>query len=229
MPDLERRSILDFDPSARLELRASDNGPGTVVGPLVLYDDVATLPFGQERFARGVFGDLASLDLFANRMHIREQTLANTGAGLRIYEDEKGVYGEVDLLDDMYGEMTAKQVASGRLRGKSVEFRMFKDDYIDGVRVVQEARLYGWGIVDKPAYPRSVAAMRSWTEYRAEYGLETRQTTAAERFGDNQRPCRRRQDTAGPGSYCGVAGRRAGTNRRRLPKPVRGPAAGVAW
>ena len=33
MADLERRSILDFDPSARLELRASDTGPGTVVGP----------------------------------------------------------------------------------------------------------------------------------------------------------------------------------------------------
>ena len=199
-----------------------------MVGPLVLYDDVATLPFGQERFARGAFGDLASLDLFANRMHIREQTLANTGAGLRIYEDEKGVYGEVDLLDDMYGEMTAKQVASGRLRGKSVEFRTFKDDYIDGVRVVQEARLYGWGIVDKPAYPRSVAAMRSWTEYRAEYGLEARQTTAAERSVIISGPAGAGKTQRAQELIAELQAEGLEPHRGRLPKPVRGPAAGVS-
>ena len=180
MPELERRSILDFDPEARLELRASDTGPGTVVGPVVKYGDLATLPFGQERILPGAFGDLTTADLFVNRMHMREQTLANTGAGLRIDDNVERLHAETELIDDMYGEMTAKQVKNGRLRGHSIEFRTYEDDYIDGVRVIKKARLYGFGIVDKPAYPQSVANMRSWTEYRSEYGLELRQQQAAE-------------------------------------------------
>ena len=69
MADLERRSILDFDPEARLELRASDTGPGTVVGPVLRYGDIATLPFGQEYILPKAFGDLSTADLFVNRMH----------------------------------------------------------------------------------------------------------------------------------------------------------------
>ena len=181
MPDLERRSILDFDPEARLELRASDTGPGTVVGPVLHYGDVATLPFGQERILPGAFGDLSTADLFVNRMHMREQTLANTGAGLTIDDNAERLHAETELIDDMYGEMTAKQVKNGRLRGHSIEFRTLEDDFLDGIRIIKRARLYGFGIVDKPAYPQSVANMRSWAEYRSEYGLEVRQQTATER------------------------------------------------
>ena len=181
MPDLERRSILDFDPEARLELRASDAGPGTVVGPVLRYGDVATLPFGQERILPGAFGDLSTADLFVNRMHMREQTLANTGAGLTIDDNAERLHAETELIDDMYGEMTAKQVKNGRLRGHSIEFRTLEDDFLDGIRIIKRARLYGFGIVDKPAYPQSVANMRSWAEYRSEYGLELRQQAATER------------------------------------------------
>ena len=122
MPELEHRSILDFDPDARLELRASDTGPGTIIGPVLRYGDVATLPFGRERILPGAFGDLSTADLFVDRMHIREQTLANTGAGLTIDDNAERLYAETELIDDMYGEMTAKQVRSGRLRGQSVAF-----------------------------------------------------------------------------------------------------------
>ena len=54
--------------------------------------------------------------------------------------------------------------------------------YIDGVRVVKQGRLYGWGVVDKPAYPQSVAAMRSLGRipFRVR-ARKVRQTTAAER------------------------------------------------
>ena len=31
--------------------------------------------------------------------------------------------------------------------------------------------MYGFGVVDKPAYPGSVATMKRWDEYRTEYGL----------------------------------------------------------
>ena len=62
-----------------------------------------------------------------------------------------------------------------------LRFRTLEDDFLDGERIIKKARLYGFGIVDKPAYPQSVAAMRSWEEYRSAYGLEVRQQKAAER------------------------------------------------
>ena len=129
----------------------------------------------------GAFGDLSTAELYADRMHQRDQPLANTYAGLRIDDNADRLYGEIDLPNTSYGRDTREEVKTGRLRGLSIAFRAFEDDYIDGVRVVKQGRLYGWGVVDKPAYPQSVAAMRSWAEYRSEYGLEVRQQRAAER------------------------------------------------
>ena len=39
-----------------------------------------------------------------------------------------------------------------------------------GHRIISKAKLYGFGVVDRPAYPGSVAAMRSWNEYRLAHG-----------------------------------------------------------
>ena len=174
MPELEYR----FGP---LQYRESaDGGMGTVAGTVIRYGDVATLPFGQERVLPGAFGDLSTAELYANRMHQRDQPLANTYAGLRIADSAELLSGEVDLPNTSYGRDAQEEVKTGRLRGLSIEFRTLDDDYIDGIRVIKQARLYGWGVVDKPAYPNSVAAMRSWDEYRSEYGLELRQQKAAE-------------------------------------------------
>ena len=142
---------------------------------------MATLPFGQERVLPGAFGDLSTAELYANRMHQRDQPLANTYAGLRIADNAERLSGEVDLPNTSYGRDTQEEVKTGRLRGLSIEFRTLEDDFIDGIRIIKQARLYGWGVVDKPAYPQSVAAMRSWEEYRSAYGLEVRQQRAAER------------------------------------------------
>ena len=163
-----------------LQFRESAEGVGTVAGTVIRYGDVATLPFGQERVLPGAFGDLSTAELYANRMHQRDQPLANTYAGLRIADSAELLSGEVDLPNTSYGRDAQEEVKTGRLRGLSIEFRTLEDDYIDGIRVIKQARLYGWGVVDKPAYPNSVAAMRSWDEYRSEYGLELRQQRAAE-------------------------------------------------
>ena len=172
MPEFEYR----YGP---LEFREKEGGMGAVAGTVMRYGDVATLPFGQERMLPGAFGDLSTAELYANRMHQRDQPLANTYAGLRIDDNVDRLAGEVDLPNTSYGRDAQEEVKTGRLRGLSIEFRTLEDDYIDGVRVIKQARLYGWGVVDKPAYPQSVAAMRSWEEYRSAHGLEHRQERAA--------------------------------------------------
>ena len=171
----------------------------------------------------GAFGDLSTAELYADRMHQRDQPLANTYAGLRIDDNADRLYGEIDLPNTSYGRDTREEVKTGRLRGLSIAFRAFEDDYIDGVRVVKQGRLYGWGVVDKPAYPQSVAAMRSWAEYRSEYGARGSPATGGRAVRDHLWACRRWQDAAGPGAHCGVAGRRAGTNRGRLSKACTRP------
>ena len=54
-----------------------------------------------------------------------------------------------------------------------MEFRSISDKVVDGMRTITEARYFGEGVVDKPAYPGSVAQMRSWDDYMAamEYAL----------------------------------------------------------
>ena len=154
-----------------LEFREGADGMGTVTGAPIKYGDLATLPFGQERVLPGAFGDLSVAELYINRMHQRDQPLANTYAGLRVDDNAERLYGEADLPNTSYGRDAQEEVKTGRLRGLSIEFRTLEDDFIDGIRVIKSARLYGWAVVDKPAYPQSVAAMRSWTEYRSAHGL----------------------------------------------------------
>ena len=58
------------------------------------------------------------------------------------------------------------------LRGLSLEFRAIEDtvNQDTGHRVISKAKLYGFGVVDRPAYSGSVAGMRSWDEYRLAHG-----------------------------------------------------------
>ena len=87
-------------------------------------------------------------------------------------DDEEALRTEVTLPDTSSGRDTAVELAQRILRGLSLEFRAIKDDVTDkGHRIITEARMYGFGVVDKPAYPGSVATMKRWDEYRTEYGL----------------------------------------------------------
>ena len=148
-----------------LEFRQDENGLGVVTGTVIRYGDVATLPWGTEEFKAGAFTGRME-DLIANRMHSRTQPLARTGSGLSVTDDEEALQAEVTLPDTSSGRDTAVELAQRILRGLSLEFRAIKDDVTDkGHRIITEARMYGFGVVDKPAYPGSVATMRSWNEY----------------------------------------------------------------
>ena len=154
-----------------LEFRQDENGLGVVMGTVIRYGDVGTLPWGTEEFKAGAF-DGRMEDLIANRMHQRTQPLARLGGGLTVTNTSTDMRAEITLPDTTFGRDTAVELTARILRGLSLEFRAVKDDVTDtGHRIVTEARMFGFGIVDKPAYPGSVASMKRWAEYRTEYGL----------------------------------------------------------
>ena len=100
---------------ARLEFRETAGGMGTVAGTVIRYGDVATLPFGQERMLPGAFGDLSTAELYANRMHQRDQPLANTYAGLRIDDSaERLVRGGRPAQHQLRAGCSAEEVKTGR-------------------------------------------------------------------------------------------------------------------
>ena len=143
-----------------------------MAGTIIRYGDVATLPWGTEEFKAGAFTGRME-DVIANRMHQRGQPLARTGGGLTITDSRTEMRAEITLPDTTVGRDTAVEVAARLLQGLSLEFRAVKDDVKEnGHRIITEARMFGFGVVDRPAYPGSVAAMRSWAEYRDAIGLE---------------------------------------------------------
>ena len=164
--------------AAPVEFRESEGTPGIASGIVIRYGDEATFPWGKERFEPGAFGDIRNLDLIANRMHRRDQPLGRTHSGnkerggMLIFDnDDRRLASELLMPDTQLGHDTCTELRLGLLRGQSLEFRATKEDYVDGTRVIKTARLGGYGIVDRPAYPGSHAEMRSWEEYlwAAEY------------------------------------------------------------
>ena len=79
---------------------------------------------------------------------------------------------QLTLPDTTYGRDVSVEVKERLLTGLSLEFRAIEDtvNQETGHRTISKAKLYGFGVVDRPAYPGSVAAMRSWNEYRLAHG-----------------------------------------------------------
>ena len=155
------------------EFRQSDDGLGVVTGTVIGYGDIAKLPWGTEEFKAGAWGDFRSPMVKANRMHQRTQMLARLGGRLEIEDDDERMAFSLTLPDTATGRDTAIEIKEGLLTGASLEFRAIQDSVNEdtGHRIISRAQLFGFGIVDEPAYPGSVATMKRWAEYRTEYGL----------------------------------------------------------
>ena len=158
-----------------VEFRQGDDGLGVVVGTVIRYGDLAKLPWGTEEFKAGAFENVESADLIANRMHQRTQPIARTGAGLKVMDDGEALRAEITLPDTTAGRDVANELGLRLLRGLSLEFRAIEDTVNEDTqhRVVSKAEMFGFGVVDRPAYPGSVASMRAWGEYRTACGLIT--------------------------------------------------------
>ena len=153
--------------------RQTEDGQTVVEGTVIRYGDVADIGgWFTEEFRAGWVENASDL-MIVNRMHNRSQPLATNELGLTLKDSTERMTAEVTMPDTTYGRDAATEVDLGLLRGMSLEFLVSTDeyDYKKDHRVVVKGRMFGFGIVDRAAYPDSIAQIKRAQEYRQHYGL----------------------------------------------------------
>ena len=134
----------------------------TITGVAIRYGDIATLPWGRERFEPGAFGMVENLDVMLNSQHDRQAPLARTGGGGLFLSDSAAALGiKADMPDTQAANDVLELVRKKVLRGLSIEFQATAERQENDLRIVERADLYGVAVVDKPAYPGTDIAARA--------------------------------------------------------------------
>ena len=142
------------------ELRAE--GERALSGVALSYGDVATLPWGRERFLPGAFGDVSKLDVLMDVAHDRGRALARTGGGGLILTDTpEALTVRAELAATREADDTLALIRGKVLRGLSIGFRAERERVEGDIRIVESAELRSVSIVDAPAYPESTVQARS--------------------------------------------------------------------
>ena len=129
----------------------------TLRGTAMKYGDQARIQVGttecQEQFAPGSFGNVDHLDTTLDVLHRPDRRLVRTGgAGLTFTDDGTELRLEAVLPQTRDGDDAIEMVRSGLLRGLSIEFYAYEDQWAGSLRTVTRAALPSVGLVDKPAY-----------------------------------------------------------------------------
>ena len=143
--------------AAELRLDASDGR--VLTGIAVPYGTVTMKgPYpGGERFARGAFkrtiksqaGRLPKL--FRNHDHSQA-----VGVPIDIRDTDDGLVGSWRLADTPAGNAVLQEVREGVLDALSVGFQTVREEAVDGVREIREARLLETSLSPLPAYDGAV-------------------------------------------------------------------------
>lgn len=142
---------------AALEFR---DGGAVVEGRAMVYGSTARIAGAfEESVVAGAFGDVASLDVIANRMHDQTDPFARTGGGgLSLADSATELRLRADIPE--YRADIRDMVSRGILRGWSVEMRVDAEDWPSPTkRIIRAAKLSGIGLVDRPAYGTATAAI----------------------------------------------------------------------
>ena len=130
-------------------------------GTAMRYGDEAELPWGggKERFDPGAFAPIE--DVILNVQHDRTRPIARTSGGtLEIRDTGASMDIEAQLPETVDASDALENVRAGILRGFSVEFRPEKTRLDGDTIVVEKAVLRGIGLVDRPAYKKSLVVMK---------------------------------------------------------------------
>ena len=121
------------------------------------YGQPAKMPWGEERFEAGAFGDVSKADVILNVQHDRGQAIARTDGGGLVLTDSPQALRisryELPETRAMLNDVLLTKVRDREsLRGFSVEFRAIKERFEGATRIIERAALKNIGIVDRPAY-----------------------------------------------------------------------------
>ena len=185
-----------MEPERRfLECRAEGR---TIIGAALSYGDIAVLPWGRERMVPGAFGDLHDADVVLNVQHRRDRPLARTqGGGLTLTDSTERLSITAELPATRDADDALELLRRRVLRGLSVEFHPVRERMDGQTRVLERATLSGIGLVDRPAYPASIAAVRA-VEIR-QRGLTGRWSYNTDTITSNRG--RRRKERVNPGAF----------------------------
>lgn len=172
---IERRAL-----TAAPVLRA-DDGAKVARGYAALFNNRTMIgDWFEEEIAPGAFTrTLKDADVRALVDHDTGRVIGRSGAGtLRLNEDEKGLFVEIDLPDTSDGRDLAVQLERGDISGMSFGFRVLAEIWDETeetpIRTILEAELFEVSAVAFPAYPDTEIALRSLTSAREERAVKER-------------------------------------------------------
>jgi len=168
-PECEHRALV------RPVERRDVDGVTTVAGYAAVFGEVADIGgYFQEVIARGAFTEtLRTADVRAYYDHDRGRVLGRSSAGtLRLKEDQKGLYVEINLPDTSDGRDVKTLIERGDITGMSFGFSVLRQEWDETVeppkRTILEVELSEVSIVSNPAYEGTSIALRSLDEARKE-------------------------------------------------------------
>ena len=146
------------------ELRADGDGESpSVTGTAIRYGDIASIGGRfRETFRAGAFGDVATADVVLNLHHERAIPVARTGAGgLELRDSAESLDAVVNMPLTQAARDAIALIRAGVIRGFSIEFSVPRggDSFAGDLRTVTRAEIRGLGLVARPAYGDSLAAI----------------------------------------------------------------------
>ena len=124
----------------------------TLTGRAIVYGDVS--PQFRERFEPGAFGEIPPVGL--NLQHDRAMTILEAGS-FDLVDGPAALEVRAELPER---SAAIRLVSRKTLTGFSIEFNPISDRVVRGIRVIERAELTGIALVDRGAYPMSIAEVR---------------------------------------------------------------------
>lgn len=183
MADKEIRAARLYNQAALAELRADETAP-LIAGYAAVFDSFADLGFFREIIKPGAFSRALAegQDVRALVDHNPSMILGRTKAStLRLREDERGLFAEIDAPGTTLGRDTVESLKRGDLDQMSFAFSVGKDIWIEEkgqtpLREIHEIdTLFDVSVVAFPAYEQTSVSVRSKLEEIARRAAEADQ------------------------------------------------------